>query len=38
MVVYTACIGFPQFGKIIYLNPLNIWFNETIQGLYQAPF
>jgi amino acid permease len=37
MVVFTACIGFPQFGEIIYLNPLNIWFNETIQGLYQAP-
>ena len=37
MVVYTACIGFPQVGEIIYLNPLNIWFNETIQGLYQAP-
>ena len=37
MVVYTACIGFPSFGEIIYLNPLNIWFNETIQGLYQAP-
>jgi hypothetical protein len=37
MVVYTACIGFPKFGEIIHLNPLNIWFNETIQGLYQAP-
>ena len=37
MVVFTACIGFPRFGEIVYLNPLNIWFNETIQGLYQAP-
>jgi|TARA_Y100000385_G_C13035288_1_gene612687 hypothetical protein len=37
MVVYTACIGFSGFGELIYLNPLNIWFNETIQGLSQAP-
>jgi hypothetical protein len=37
IVVYTACIGFPNFGEIIYLNPINIWFNETIQGLYQTP-
>jgi hypothetical protein len=37
MVVFTACIAFPDFGEIIYLNPLNIWFNETIQGLYNAP-
>ena len=37
IVVYIACIGFPNYGEIIYLNPINIWFNETIQGLYQTP-
>ena len=37
MVVYTACIGFPSLENNL-LNPLSIWFNETVQGLYQAPF
>ena len=37
IIIYTASVGFPIFGKIMTLNPLNIWFNNTIQGLYQAP-
>ena len=37
IIVYTASVGFPIFGEIMTLNPLNIWFNNTIQGLYQAP-
>ena len=30
-------LNFPLFGEIIYKNPLNIWFYNTIEGLYQAP-
>ena len=37
IIIYTASVGFPVFGEIMTLNPLNIWFNNTIQGLYQAP-
>ena len=37
IIIYTASVGFPIFGEIMTLNPLNIWFNNTIQGLYQAP-
>lgn len=37
IVFFTACITFPFFGEIIHNNPLNIWFYNTIEGLYQAP-
>ena len=37
IVFFTACIAFPLFGEIINKNPLNIWFYNTIEGLYQAP-
>tara|TARA_B100001093_G_scaffold150164_1_gene142892 strand:- start:221 stop:988 length:768 start_codon:yes stop_codon:yes gene_type:complete len=37
IVFFTACIAFPLFGEIINNNPLNIWFYNTIKGLYQAP-
>lgn len=37
IVFFTACIAFPFFGEIIHNNPLNIWFYNTIEGLYQAP-
>jgi hypothetical protein len=37
IIIYTASVGFPIFGEIMTLNPLNIWFNNTIQGLYQTP-
>jgi len=37
IVFFTACIAFPIFGEIINKNPLNIWFYNTIEGLYQAP-
>jgi hypothetical protein len=37
IVFFTACIAFPFFGEIVNNNPLNIWFYNTIEGLYQAP-
>ena len=37
IVFFTACIAFPILGEIINKNPLNIWFYNTIEGLYQAP-
>ena len=37
IVFFTACIAFPLFGEIVNNNPLNIWFYNTIEGLYQAP-
>ena len=37
IVFFTACIAFPALGEIINKNPLNIWFYNTIEGLYQAP-
>ena len=37
IVFFTACIAFPLFGEIINNNPLNIWFYNTIEGMYQAP-
>ena len=34
---FLQLIAFPLFGEIINNNPLNIWFYNTIKGLYHAP-
>lgn len=37
IVVFAACVGIPIVGEIMSRNPLNIWFLNTIDGLYKAP-
>jgi hypothetical protein len=37
IVIFGACVGIPAFGEIMAMNPVNIWFLNTIDGLYNAP-
>ena len=37
IVIYAGCVGIPAFGEIMVKNPINLWFLETIDGIYSAP-
>ena len=37
IVIFGACVGLPVFGEIMAMNPINVWFLNTIDGLYNAP-
>ena len=37
IVIFAACVGIPTFGDLMVKNPVNVWFLNTIDGIYKAP-